>query len=248
MRGLISALSILAFAFIFPVLAAAQSSPAAGEWDVALNTPGGVRNFKVSFVIDGEKLTGALKSDRGELPIQGTAKGKEVKFSYTVKYMDNDLTITMTGNVDGDSIKGTADFGGFAQDDWNAKRVSAATSAAPAAAATAAAPAAASAPASGGKIDVTGSWNVQVETAQGSGNPSFTFKQDGEKLTGKYKGMLGESDLTGTVKGDQIEFSFKVSGQVEGTVNYSGTTDGKTMKGKAKFAELGEGTFSGKKQ
>jgi hypothetical protein len=101
---------------------------------------------------------------------------------------------------------------------------------------------------SGDKINITGAWVFEVETQAGTGNPSFTFKQDGEKLTGKYKGALGEADLTGTVKGDQVEFSFKVTGQVEGTVTYTGTTDGKTMKGKVKLAELGEGTFTGKKQ
>jgi hypothetical protein len=146
----------------------------------------------------------------------------------------------MTGAIDGDEMKGDADFGGFAQGDWNAKRSSAAT-------ASGAAPAAA-APASGDKVDVTGGWGVTVETEAGSGNPSFTFKQEGEKLTGKYKGMLGEADLTGTVKGDKIEFSFKVSGQVDGVVTYAGTTDGKTMKGKVNLAGIGEGTFSGKKQ
>jgi hypothetical protein len=97
-------------------------------------------------------------------------------------------------------------------------------------------------------VNVTGDWDVTVETDAGSGNPSFTFKQEGEKLTGRYKGLLGEADLTGTVKGDKIEFSFKVSGQVEGVVTYTGTTDGKTMKGKVSLAGLGEGTFTGKKR
>lgn len=97
-------------------------------------------------------------------------------------------------------------------------------------------------------VDVTGEWSVTVETDAGSGNPSFTLKQEGEKLTGRYKGLLGEYDLTGTVKGDQIEFSFKVSGQLEGVVTYTGVTDGKTMKGKVSLAGVGEGTFSGKKQ
>ena len=36
----------------------------------------------------------------------------------------------------------------------------------------------------------------------------MTFKQDGEKLTGHYSGQLGEADLTGTVKGQDIEFKF----------------------------------------
>jgi len=242
MKKLFNILSVILFALILAVPAAAQGSPAAGEWDVTLNTPGGPRNFRAVFKVDGEKLTGELRRENtpGGMPIQGTVKGKEVKFSYTVKYNDNDLTITMTGNVEGDAIKGSADFGGFAQDEWSAKRASASASAP---AAPSAAPAA-----TGGKVDVTGSWNVEVQTEGGSGNPAFTFKQEGEKLTGKYKGLLGEADLTGSVKGDKIEFSFKVSGQVEGVVSYSGTTDGKTMKGKLSLAGLGEGTFTGKKQ
>ena len=97
-------------------------------------------------------------------------------------------------------------------------------------------------------VNVTGAWDVEVQTEGGGGTPSFTFKQDGEKLSGSYKGALGESTLAGTVKGDKIEFSFKVSGQVEGTVTYTGTTDGKTMKGNVSLAGLGEGTFTGKKK
>ena len=101
---------------------------------------------------------------------------------------------------------------------------------------------------SGDKIDVTGDWDVAVETSEGSGNPSFSFKQDGEKLTGKYKGLFGEADVTGTVKGDKVEFSFRVSAQIEGVITYTGTTDGKTMKGKVDLAGAAEGTFIGKKK
>jgi hypothetical protein len=246
MKRLVSVLSVLGLLFTLDAFAQAQSgsgsSNAAGDWEVALNTPGGVRNLKATFKIDGEKLTGSIKGERGDLPIEGSVKGKEVKFSYTIKYMDTDLLITMTGNLEGDSIKGAVDFGGFAQDEWSAKRASAE------AAAGSATVAAATHPKSNEKIDITGAWVFQVETQAGSGSPNFTFKQEGEKLTGKYKGLLGEADLTGTVKGDQVEFSFKVSGQIDGTVTYTGTTDGKEMKGKTKFAELGEGTFTGKKQ
>jgi hypothetical protein len=260
MKRLVNVLSVLGILVTLNASALAQSgtgsSNAAGDWEVALNTPGGVRNLKVTFKLDGEKLTGSIKGERGDLPIEGSAKGKEVKFSYTIKYMDTDLLITMTGDLEGDTIKGAVDFGGFAQDEWSAKRASAATAAGSSAtaagsSATAAGSstvAAATPPKSTGTIDITGAWVFQVETQAGSGSPNFTFKQDGEKLTGKYKGLLGESDLTGTVKGDQVEFSFKVSGQVDGTVTYTGTTDGKEMKGKAKFAELGEGTFTAKKQ
>ena len=53
---------------------------------------------------------------------------------------------------------------------------------------------------------MTGKWVFKVETAAGSGTPTMTFKQEGEKLTGHYSGQLGEADLTGTVKGEAIEF------------------------------------------
>ena len=244
MNRLVCALSALVCALILSASATAQSPDVTGDWDVTLNSPQGARTVQLSLKQDGEKLTGKIKSQRGETPLEGEVKGKEIKFKYTVKFQDQDLVITMAGNVDGDAMKGDADFGGFAQGDWNAKRASAA-----AASGAAPAPAAQSPGDKGGdKLDVTGAWSVTVETEAGSGNPSFTFKQEGEKLTGRYKGLLGEADLTGTVKGDKIEFSFKASGQVEGVVNYTGTTDGKTMKGKVSLAGLGEGTFTGKKQ
>ena len=244
MKRLVCALSALVCALTLSASATAQSPNITGDWDVTINSPQGARTGLLSLKHDGEKLSGKIKNQRGETPLEGEVKGKEIKFKYTVKFQDQDLVITMSGNVDGDAMKGDVDFGGFAQGDWNAKRASAA------AASGAAPPAAAqsSGDKGGDKVDVTGAWGVTVETEAGSGNPSFTFKQEGEKLTGRYKGMLGEFDVTGTVKGDKIEFSFKATGQVEGSVNYAGTTDGKTMKGKVSLAGLGEGTFTGKKQ
>lgn len=234
MKKLLSVLFVFALTSMIALSAFAQSASVAGEWDAAMNTPGGTRNFKIKFKVDGEKLTGEVGRDTGSLPLTGTIKGNDIQFSYTVKYNDNDLALTMTGKVDGDNIAGTVSFGGMAEDSWSAKR------------AGGAAPAVASSASS--KVDVSGAWDVEVQTEQGSGSPAFTFKQDGEKLTGTYKGLLGESMLAGTVKGDKIEFSFKVSGQVEGTVTYTGTTDGKTMQGKLSLAGLGEGTFKGKKK
>ena len=240
MKKAISLLSAVACALVMSVSALAQSNPA-GEWDVTMNTPGGPQNFKAVFKVDGEKLTGEIKRGNAPqgLPAQGTIKGADIQFTYNVKYQDNDLAITMTGKLDGDSMKGTVSFGGFAEDEWSAKRANGSAAASASAATQVAA---------GGSIDVTGVWDAEVQTDQGSGNPTFTLKQDGEKLTGKYKGMLGESDLTGTVKNGQIEFSYKISGQVEGVVTVTGTTDGKTMSGKIKLAELGEGKITGKKK
>jgi hypothetical protein len=94
--------------------------------------------------------------------------------------------------------------------------------------------------------DVSGDWDFTVDIGGQQGTPSFTFKQDGEKLTGKYKGQFGEAELKGTVKGTEIEFTFEIEGG--GKVVYKGTIDKDTMKGKADYAGQAEGTWTAKKK
>ena len=97
------------------------------------------------------------------------------------------------------------------------------------------------------KLDVTGVWTFTVESAAGKSNPTLTFAQDGEKLTGQYSSQLmGEAKLAGTVKGQAIEFV--VSASVQGTqveLKYSGTVENKdSMKGTLSAGDLGGGTFT----
>ena len=102
---------------------ASQASSVAGEWDATMNTPGGARPFKLVFKVDGEKLTGTAKRSNGDVPIVGTIKGSDISFSYTINYNGNDLTLTFTGKVAGDSMSGNVSFGGNGDDEWSAKRV-----------------------------------------------------------------------------------------------------------------------------
>ena len=96
--------------------------------------------------------------------------------------------------------------------------------------------------------NVAGEWDMTVETQAGTGNPHFSLKQDGGKLTGTYKGMLGESPVIGSVNGKDISLSFQVNAQgMDLAVSYTGTVDGASMKGTVKLGDLGEGTFTGKK-
>lgn len=98
-------------------------------------------------------------------------------------------------------------------------------------------------------INVTGDWAFTVTTDQGSGEPTITFKQDGEKLTGKYTGQLGTADLTGSVKGNAITFTFTVDVQgQQAPVTYKGTVDKNTMKGSLDIAGMVNGTFTATKK
>jgi hypothetical protein len=101
------------------------------------------------------------------------------------------------------------------------------------------------------KVDVSGKWVFNVETSAGAGTPTVTLKQDGEKLTGHYSSMtLGEADLTGSVKGREIAFTFTANVlDMQIPVSYTGTIEGKdAMKGKIVITGLGDGTFTGKRQ
>src|SRR6266702_50506 len=87
--------------------------------------------------------------------------------------------------------------------------------------------------------DIGGTWQLTVETSQGTGNPILILKQDGEKLTGTFNSQIfGEAKITGTVKGNAIEFGFEgdAGGQTL-KVNYKGTIESPTtMKGTAVYA------------
>ena len=97
--------------------------------------------------------------------------------------------------------------------------------------------------------NVTGEWAFNVTTDQGGGTPTISFKQDGEKLTGKYAGQLGNADLTGTVKGNAITFSFSVDVQgQQAPVTYKGTVEKNTMKGTLDIGGMVNGTFTATKK
>jgi hypothetical protein len=97
--------------------------------------------------------------------------------------------------------------------------------------------------------NVSGNWKLTFETPNGPAGPSVVLKQEGEKLTGTYKGRFGESPLEGTVKGKDIKFTVKVNAQgQEVLVEYAGAVEGDTMKGKVKLGDMGEADFTGKKE
>lgn len=97
--------------------------------------------------------------------------------------------------------------------------------------------------------NITGAWSFQVESANGSGTPSFTFVQAGPNLVGTYKGLFGENAFSGTVRNQEIKFSFDVKIQDQpATVTYTGKIESEnTMKGAAKLGDFADVTWTAKK-
>lgn len=97
--------------------------------------------------------------------------------------------------------------------------------------------------------DVTGLWQFEVETASGSGNPTFDLKQSDDRLTGTYEGMFGKAPVRGSVRGDEvlIEFDTEATGE-KITFRYTGRLEGSNkMSGKVAAGNL-EGTFKAVKK
>jgi hypothetical protein len=221
--------------------ALAQSS-AVGTWDITIESPNGKRESQLVIKQDGGKLTGALKSPRGERPLDSIkVEGNDITFVMTANVQGQDMVMTYKGKVEKDSMKGDADFGGLASGSW---------SAVPHKEGAGAMPAPPAAQSSSSAANISGDWAFAVETQAGSGSPTFTFKQNGENLTGTYKGQFGEAPLTGTVKGADVKFTIKVNAQGQDlTITYNGKIDGKdNMKGTASFGEMGEGTWTAKRK
>ena len=87
--------------------------------------------------------------------------------------------------------------------------------------------------------DVSGTWALEVQTPVGKGHPTATLKQDGENLSGRYAGKFGESVISGSIKGNQIDFVVHVNVNGKTTdLHYMGALDGEAMKGTVSGGEF----------
>jgi hypothetical protein len=99
-------------------------------------------------------------------------------------------------------------------------------------------------------FDISGVWEFHVRSDNKlTGNPVFTFKQEGTRLSGQYRGLFGEAPVEGKVEGSAVRFSFvgKSQGQ-QAVIAYSGAIErvaGKeSMSGKIDFGGLMGGSWT----
>jgi hypothetical protein len=93
--------------------------------------------------------------------------------------------------------------------------------------------------------NVAGKWNVTLQLESITGHPVILLKQDGEKLTGTYEGRYGQSELKGSIKEKEIEFTVSIVAegmQTQGV--FAGTVNGETMSGNVSYEGAGDGTWS----
>ena len=93
--------------------------------------------------------------------------------------------------------------------------------------------------------DVSGEWTITVNSSQGPIPATLRLKVEGEKLTGVIVGREGgEMPLEGTVKDNEISFSFWYG---EIPVTMAGKVDGDTIKGTFDAGGQDGGDWAGKR-
>ncbi len=97
------------------------------------------------------------------------------------------------------------------------------------------------------EADLTGTWNLEVVTGQGSGNPTMVLEQNGNTITGTYESaLLGNAEVSGTLEGNEFTISFTVNAQGQSApVTYTGTVEGDSMSGQFDLAGMAGGPFTG---
>ena len=216
----------------------AQTAAAvSGRWTSSFVTAERTYPATIELKQDGQTITGNLVTEAKE-KVTGAVEGGTISFRFQTLDPGGSgalLSISVKCTLDKDALSGD-----FTVDDgpggtFSAQRATAAGQ-------DSGAKADASA-----KVDLTGSWTLAVDFGSISATPSVVFKQDGETLTGEYTSQqYGSYPLKGTVKGNQLQFTFTMT--IEGNaidVAYSGTADKDNIKGSVNYGGIGDGTFTG---
>jgi hypothetical protein len=85
---------------------------------------------------------------------------------------------------------------------------------------------------SGYAADVSGNWAMTLEAPQGSAEAALTLKQDGDKVSGTYKGPRNEAPTQGTLTGNDLSLSVSINaGGQAVTLSITAKVTGDTMEG-----------------
>ena len=101
------------------------------------------------------------------------------------------------------------------------------------------------------QTNVAGDWEMTSEGRQGPRTTNINIEQDGEKITVTMPGMRGGGEVKaeGTIKGNEIEWTFSFSTQRgDMTITYKGKVEGDTMSGTVQMGDFGSREWTAKKK
>lgn len=95
-------------------------------------------------------------------------------------------------------------------------------------------------------MSVNGKWNVKIKTPMGEQGGLLELMADGASLTGSMSGNMGSVSIeNGSVAGDAVKWSAKVTSPMPITLEFDGKVAGDSLSGSVKLGAFGTSTFSG---
>lgn len=98
--------------------------------------------------------------------------------------------------------------------------------------------------------DLTGTWNVSVQTPDQTVGSTLVVEQKGDSLTGNLQSELGSAPVLGSVKGDTVTFDFglDMGGQAISIRAMALMSDKDNMSGQMDVSGMGAMPFTAKRQ
>jgi len=115
----------IVFSILFAVAVSivAFAADITGTWTASFDTQVGVQNYTYTFKVEGNKLTGHMKSQYSDTDIQeGTITGDDISFVENLTFQGMELRIVYKGKISGDEIKLSRNVADIATEEAVAKR------------------------------------------------------------------------------------------------------------------------------
>ena len=81
-----------------------------------------------------------------------------------------------------------------------------------------------------GTADVSGEWEINLEFSLGNATHTAVIEQEGDALSGTYKGQYLEGTLSGTVEGNEVDFTATLRHEAKRfRFHFMGTVEGDTI-------------------
>lgn len=99
-------------------------------------------------------------------------------------------------------------------------------------------------------VDISGVWEMTLQTPQGEQTVDATFVQDKEAVKVSMTGPQGiEMKGEGTLKETDVEWTMAISAQMgEFILVFKGKVDGETMAGEVQMGDFGSAPWTAKKK
>src|SRR5215813_1075702 len=95
------------------------------------------------------------------------------------------------------------------------------------------------------QTDVTGEWEASYQTPLGPQELKIYLTQEGPRISGHTSSEYGESQVRGTINGQDVAFTFEsTDGGKAVVIRVTAKVEGARMRGTAKIGDRADGAFT----